>query len=348
MIPQTVEVATRSRLDEAALDRFLRAHLPEYGGQLRVRQFPGGFSNPTYALDTRDSDGKPRAYVIRKRPAGQLLPSAHRVDREFRVLRALRDSQVPVPRARVLCEDPQVLGTTFFVMEHVEGRLFSDPALPGCTPPERAAIYASLVEVLARLHAVDYQRLGLADYGKSGDYLTRQVDLWTRQYRGAQTDPVPEIDELGEWLARHLPAQDRTCIVHGDYRLNNVLIHPSQPRVVAVLDWELSTLGNPLCDLAYTCLCYHIDEPPVGFGGADLASLGVPSEREFVAAYCELAGITASEWKFHLALQLYKSSSILQGVYKRAMEGTGNREGLNKKQFIASRARLALALVGAH
>lgn len=345
MIPQTIEVLPQNRLDEALLDRFLAAHLPEYGGGLQVRQFPGGFSNPTYALDTRDRDGRPRAYVVRKRPGGQLLPSAHRVDREFRVLQALRDSDVPVPRARVLCEDPGVLGTSFFIMDRVEGRLFSDPALPGCTADERAAIYGSMIDVLARLHAVDYPRLGLADYGKPGDYLARQVDLWTRQYRGAQTDQLPEMDELGGWLARHIPAQGRTCIVHGDYRLNNLLIHPAEPHVVAVLDWELSTLGDPLCDLAYTCLCYHIDEPPVGFGGADPVSLGIPSEREFVAAYCERAGFTPSEWNFYLALQLYKSSSLLQGVHKRAVEGTGNRAGLDKKQHVAARARLALELV---
>jgi aminoglycoside phosphotransferase (APT) family kinase protein len=350
MIPQTIEVLPSHRLDEAALDLFLAARLPGYGGSLQVRQFPGGFSNPTYALDTMDSGGQPRAYVLRKAPAGNLLASAHRVDREFRVLRALWDSDVPVPRAQVLCEDPQVLGTSFFVMERVEGRLFSDPSLPGCTLAERAAIYDSMIDVLARLHAVDYASVGLADYGKPGDYLARQVDLWTRQYRGAQTDEVLEMDRLGEWLARHIPAQGaRRCIVHGDYRLNNLLIHPTEPRVVAVLDWELSTVGDPLCDLAYTCLCYYIPEAPVGFGGADPVSLGIPSEREFVAAYCDRTGLTRFDWVFYLCLQLYKSSSILQGVYKRALEGRGNRAGLDKKQQVELRARKALELIaGSH
>ncbi|WP_167772605.1 phosphotransferase family protein [Ramlibacter henchirensis] len=345
MIPQTVEVPPQHRLNEAALDRFLAAHLPEYGGGLRVRQFPGGFSNPTYALAANDRDGRPRQYVLRKRPAGKLLPSAHRVDREFRVLRALRESDVPVPQARVLCEDPDVLGTSFFVMDRVEGRLLTDPALPGFSPGERSAIWDSLVDVLARLHAQDVERLGLASYGKPGDYLARQVDLWTRQYRSAQTEALEEMEALGQWLAAHLPAHGRTAIVHGDYRLNNVLIHPGEPRVVAVLDWELSTLGDPLCDVAYTCLCYHIAEPPVGFGGADPVSLGIPSEREFIERYERRAGVPVTDWPFHMALQLYKSASLLQGVYRRALEGSGPSAGLSKKAQVAQRACIALELV---
>jgi aminoglycoside phosphotransferase (APT) family kinase protein len=346
MFPQPVEVLPQNRLDEAALARFLRAHLPEYEGQLRVRQFPGGFSNPTYALDAIGRDGRALAYVLRKRPAVVGLPSsAHRVDREFRVLRSLGGSDVPVPRVRVLCEDPEVLGTSFFVMDRVQGRLFSDPTLPGCSSEERKSLYASLAQVLARLHAVDCAAVGLADFGKPGDFLKRQVDLWTRQYIAAQTDDLPEMRELGDWLAQHIPAHGRTSIVHGDYRFNNVLAHPAEPRIAAVLDWELSTLGDPLCDLAYCCLCYYIGEPPVGFGGADPIALGIPTEAEFLQLYCDHADIVVRDWNFYLALQLYKSSSILQGVYKRALQGSGPAAGVDKKPQVVGRARLALSLI---
>jgi len=345
MIPQTVEVPPQNRLKEDALHAFLAGHLPEYGGGLQVSQFPGGYSNPTYALDATGKDGHPRQYVLRKRPAAAALPSAHRVDREFRMLRALQGTGVPVPHARVLCEDPSVLGSMFFVMDRVEGRLFSDPTLPGCTAGERGAIYGSMVDVLARLHAVDFAAIGLADYGKPGDYLKRQVELWTRQFLAAQTEELRAMQLLGEWLAANVPAPGRTCIVHGDYRPNNILVHPTEPRVVAVLDWELSTLGDPLCDLAYTCLCYYIDESPVGFGGADPAALGIPSERESIRRYCELTGQPARDWTFYLALQLYKSSAILQGVVKRALQGAGPVGWLAKRPHVAARAELALRLI---
>lgn len=344
MIPQTVDVLPQNRLHEAALDTFLARNLPEYGGGLRVRQFPNGFSNPTYALDAVDREGRPRQYVLRKRPA-TALPSAHRVDREFRVLQALQATDVPVPRARVLCEDPAVLGTSFFVMDHVAGRLFSDPTLPGCTPAQRQAIYGDLVDVLARLHAVDWRAVGLADYGKPGDYLRRQVALWTRQFQAAQTEEVPSMQQLGDWLAGHVPAAGRTTIVHGDYRPNNVLVHPTEPRILAVLDWELSTLGDPLCDLAYTCFCYYLEEPPVGFGGADPAALGIPTEPELIARYCERTGAPVRDWAFHLALQLFKSAAILQGVVKRALEGTGPAQWLAKKPQVKARSELALKLI---
>ncbi len=339
----TVPVPPEHRLDEAALDSFLRAHLPEYGGALRVRLFPGGFSNPTYALQTADRDGDQRGYVVRKRPAGELLPSAHRVDREFRVLRALAATPVPVPQARALCEDPAVLGTAFFVMDHVEGRLFPDPTLPGCSRDERAAIYDSMNEVMARLHSVDPAAVGLADYGKADSFLARQVALWTRMYQAAQTDDRPDMDALGRWLASHLPATPREGIVHGDYRPNNLLVHATEPRVVAVLDWELSTLGDPLCDLAYNCLCYYLDEPPVGFGGADPLALGIPSQHAYVEAYARRMGLDAiPHWNFYMALQLFKSASLLQGVYKRGLEGKAPAAALDKQRHVRARAALGL------
>jgi aminoglycoside phosphotransferase (APT) family kinase protein len=345
MTVETMEVPAAQRLDERALDRFLAQHLPEYAGGLAVRQFPGGFSNPTYALATTDRAGTPRRYVLRKRPAGDLLPSAHRVDREFRVLQALAASDVPVPRARALCEDPAVLGTPFFVMDHVEGRLFADPTLPGCGTAERTAIYDSMNAVMARLHRVDPAAVGLADYGKAASFLQRQVELWTRMYRAAQTEDLPAMDALGAWLAAHLPQAPRAGIVHGDYRLNNLLVHPTEPRVIAVLDWELSTLGDPLCDLAYNCLCYYLPEPPVGFGGADTAALGIPSQEAYVEAYARRMGLDGlPHWNFYMALQLYKSASLLQGVYKRGLEGKAPAAALQKMRFVRERAALGLAI----
>ncbi len=346
MTPEPIEVQARHRLDEASLDRFLAAHLPEYAGGLRLRQFSGGFSNITYALDATDRDGQARSYVLRKPPAGPLLASAHRIDREFRVLRALASSDVPVPVARVLCEDPQVLGQSFYIMDHVHGRLFSDPTLPGCSTIERAAIYEAMNEVLARLHRVDYQAAQLGDYGKPGDFLGRQISLWTRQYQAAQTERLPEMELLGAWLATHVPAGQATSIVHGDFRLNNILIHPTQPRVAAVLDWELSTLGDPLCDLAYNCMAYHLPELPVGFAGADHLALGIPSQQAYIDAYCRRAGIeSVPHLPFYLGLQLFKSAAILQGVYQRALTGAAPQHALDKLAQVRSRAALGLRLV---
>ena len=347
MSPETIAVLPQHRLDEAALARFLADHLPEYGGELEVRQFPGGFSNPTYALRASGRDGGTRDYVLRKRPAGELLPSAHRVDREFRVLHALHSTGVPVPRARVLCEDPAVLGQSFFVMDRVVGRLYPNPALPGLSVDERKAVYDDLVTVLAHLHAVDWRAVGLADYGKHDGYLKRQVELWQRQYRAAQTDDLPDMEALGNWLERHVPTGTRTTIVHGDYRTNNLLLHPAEPRIAAVLDWELSTLGDPISDVAYTCLCYYLHEPPVGFGGADHVALGVPTQEAFIETYARRAGIgEVAHWNFYMALQLFKSASILQGVYKRALTGGAPAAGLSKQKDVRERAALGLRIAG--
>lgn len=348
MSVEPIEILPPNAIDQVALDRYLRAHLKEYGGGLRVRQFPGGFSNPTYALDATDREGRPRVYVLRKRPGGNMLPSAHRVDREFRVIRALEPTGVPVPRARALCEDPAVLGQNFFVMDRVVGRLFPNPGLPGLSVSDRRAAYDDIIEVMARLHRVDWKAVGLSDYGAAGGFLQRQIDLWKRQYRAAQTDDVPAMDRLGEWLAAHIPPAPRTTIVHGDYRSNNILLEPEAPRVAAILDWELSTLGDPLCDLAYICLCYYLPEPPVGFGNIDPVAIGMPTQNELVQAYASRVDVDAlAHWNFYVALQLFKSASILQGVYKRGIEGNAPAAALDNMRHVRSRAALGLQLTKA-
>ncbi|MBC5767028.1 phosphotransferase family protein [Ramlibacter albus] len=347
MLNETIEVLAHNRIDEASLDRYLAAHLPGYAGELKVRQFPGGFSNPTYALDARMADGTRRDFVMRKRPAGKLLPSAHQVDREFRVITALQGTGVPVPRTHFLCEDPEVLGQSFFVMDHVPGRIFGDPSMPGCSPSERRTVYGQLMDTLARLHGVDPAAVGLADYGKPNDFLPRFVDRWLRQYRASQTDDVPEMEQLAEWLLANLPPAQPACVMHGDFRLGNLIVHPTEPRVVAVLDWELSTLGDPFCDVAYACLVYHLREGPIGLEGADWRALGIPSEQEQVRRYCAARGIdNVPHWDFYMAVNLFKLAANAQGAYKRALDGIGSSAALSRKPHVARRARMACRLAG--
>jgi aminoglycoside phosphotransferase (APT) family kinase protein len=347
MLNETIEVLAQNRFDEAALDRYLAVHLQGYAGGLQVRQFPGGFSNPTYAISALTRDGGRRDYVLRKRPAGNLLPSAHQVDREFRVIRALRDTEVPVPKAHFLCEDPAVLGQSFFLMDHVPGRIFANPAMPGCTPAERASVHAAMIEMLARLHAVDPNAVGLDDYGRPENFLSRLVDRWTRQYRAAQTDDIPEMDHLAGWLQANLPPPQPARVMHGDFRLGNLIIHPSEPRVVAVLDWELSTLGEPFCDVAYNCLAYHLHEGPIGWEGADYRALGIPDEQEQVRHYCAFRGLDGiPHWDFYIAVNLFKLAAIAQGAYKRALDGTAPAAALSRKQNVLTRARMACELIG--
>ncbi|MBV8535556.1 MAG: phosphotransferase family protein, partial [Alphaproteobacteria bacterium] len=280
-----IPVREAHRFDEARLATYLREHLPGCGGALTVRQFQGGQSNPTFLIE---ADG--RRWVLRKKPPGKLLPSAHMVEREYRVIRALADTGVPVPTARVLCEDSGIIGTAFYVMDHVEGRVFTDPTLPGLTPAARSGVYRAMAETLARLHAVDWRAVGLADYGRPENYIARQIARWSKQYEASKTGDIRAMDRLTEWLPSHIPVREETTLAHGDYRLGNLIFHPDEPRVVAVLDWELSTLGHPLADLGYNCMLYHLpaDLPTVrGFGDTDLAALGIPDERQYVAIYAK-------------------------------------------------------------
>jgi aminoglycoside phosphotransferase (APT) family kinase protein len=331
------------RFDEAALDRYLRAHVPGYSGGLEVRQFEGGQSNPTFALETRDAQ-----WVLRKQPPGQLLPSAHQVDREYRVMHALRDTDVPVPRMIALCEDTSVIGTKFYVMERVAGRVLTDLLLPGFTNEARRAVYLDLARVLAALHTVDYRAVGLTDFGKPGNYYERQISRWSKQYVASKTEEIPAMDRLMEWLPAHIPQTDETVVVHGDYRLGNVLLHPTEPRIVAVLDWELSTLGHPLADLGYVCMDYHADSyTSAGLARPDLADFGIPSEADFVAEYCRRAGRGPIEnWSFYVIYNLFRSAGIIQGVYKRGLDGNASSDtALGFKDACRMRAERAWRLV---
>ena len=301
------------------LEAWLREHVPGYRGRPVLERFEGSQSNPTFKLSS-DSG----AYVLRRKPAGTLLASAHAVDREFRVMRALAGTDVPVPRTYALCEDDTVVGSAFYVMECVSGRVFYDQRLPDVARDERAAYFDAMNATVAALHAVDYRAIGLESYGRPANYLARQIDRWSKQYRASETDPIEGMDRLIEWLPAHLPAEGETSsIVHGDFRMDNVMFHPTEPRVVAVLDWELSTLGDPLVDFAYHVMSWRI-APDLfrGLGGLDLAELGIPSEAEYVAAYCARTGRAAvAEWEYYIVYSMFRIAAILQGVLKRALAG---------------------------
>ena len=306
-------------LDLTRLAAWLRDNVPGYVGVPAVERFEGGQSNPTFLL--RSASG---AYVLRRKPQGALLASAHAVDREFRVLRALHGSAVPVARPYALCEDPSVIGSSFYVMDFVAGRIFWDQTLPGCAPAERAAIYDAMGATIAALHSVDYRAVGLEGFGKPGAYVARQIDRWTRQYRASETAPIAAMYRLIDWLPRHLPPRDATAIVHGDYRIDNLIFHPTEPRVVAVLDWELSTLGDPVADFAYHVMSWRIAPAAFrGLAGVDLAALGIPTEADYVAAYFRRTGFApVADWDFYVIFGMFKIAAILQGVYKRALDGT--------------------------
>lgn len=312
-------VEERHRFDEAALARWLDGHVEGFSGPLDVHQFKGGQSNPTYRLDTPE-----RAYVLRRKPFGPLLPSAHAVDREFRLISALATTGFPVPRAYALCEDPGVIGAMFYVMQAVDGPVYWDGALPGMTPAERRAVYEAMISTLARLHQTDFEALGLSDYGRPGNYFARQVERWTNQYRASETDRIEAAERLIEWLPRTVPEQARTSIVHGDYRLDNMIFTPEGGRVAAVLDWELSTLGDPLADFSYLLMQWVMPaDGRSGLAGLDLATLGIPSQEEAVEQYCSLTGrdgVPALDWYF--AYNLFRLVGILQGIAGRVRDGT--------------------------
>jgi aminoglycoside phosphotransferase (APT) family kinase protein len=333
--PELIPVRDAHRFDEARLASYLKENLAGFGGALRVQQFEGGQSNPTFLLEAGG-----RRWVLRKKPPGKLLPSAHMVEREYRIMRTLADTDVPVPPARLLCEDASIMGTPFFVMEHVAGRVFTDPTLPDQTPDERKAIYTSMAEVLAKLHKVDWKAVGLSDYGRPENYVARQIARWSKQYEASKTGEIPAMDRLIEWLPKNIPPRDETTIAHGDYRLGNLIFHPSEPRVVAVLDWELSTLGHPLSDLAYNCMIYHLpaDLPTVRGFQVDFASSGIPDERAYVGIYAKHTGRDpGKDWPFFLAFSLFRYAAIIQGVYARALQGNASSKSASLHGETASR-----------
>ena len=325
----TRPAAPEHAFDLDALEAWLSGAVPGFRGPLAVEQFRGGQSNPTFRLNTPGA-----SYVMRAKPGpvARLLPSAHAVEREYRVMKALADRGVPVPEMLALCEDESVIGRAFYVMGFVDGRVLWNQALPDATREERGAIYDEMNRVIAALHGVDVAAAGLADYGKPGNYFERQIGRWSKQYAASVTQPIEAMDRLMEWLPAHLPAsardESKVSVVHGDFRLDNLVFHPTEPRVLAVLDWELSTLGHPLADFSYHCMAWHI--PPGtfrGIGGLDLPSLGIPSEADYVRRYCERTGLAtpqalAADWNFYLAYNLFRIAAILQGIAKRVEDGT--------------------------
>jgi aminoglycoside phosphotransferase (APT) family kinase protein len=327
---------------QAGLAEFLRDGIPGLVGDMRLTRLAGGQSNPTFLADFGG-----RRVVVRKRPDGPILPSAHAVDREFRVQAALRGSGVPVPEMLLYCSDPNVFGTDFYVMEAVEGRIVHDAALPGCRSAERRAIYRDVATVLARLHAVDWRGVGLDGFGRPENYFARQVARWTKQWRMSRTRELPEIERLIEWLPANIPADERTAIVHGDYRLGNLILHPDRPRVIAVLDWELSTLGHPLADLAHFCLAWHSTPAQYrGLTGLDLAGLDVPTQAEFVADYAQAGGRDVALQPFHIAFALFRFAIIFEGIAARALAGNAAAENAAEiGKLSAPFARRAVALI---
>ncbi|MET3108001.1 aminoglycoside phosphotransferase (APT) family kinase protein [Oxalobacteraceae bacterium GrIS 2.11] len=331
-------------LDPVRLAAYLEQNIAGFQGPLSAEKFAGGQSNPTYLLKARSGN-----YVLRRQPFGTLLKGAHAVDREFRVLEALRNTAVPVAHAYHLCEDPAVIGSLFYVMSYEPGKIYWNPALPELAREQRAPLYSEIIRVLAKLHDVDVNAVGLGDYSRPGNYFERQVGMWTKQYRAAETGTIDAMETLIVWLQANLPADDgRLSLVHGDYRLDNLIFHPLEPKVLAVLDWELSALGNPLADLAYLCMCLRL--PSVGqiSGLADKnrAELGIPEEAELVAQYCALRGIGPIEnWPFYLAFSFFRLAAILQGVLKRSLDGNAsNKEAEQVGRMAGHLAQLAVDL----
>ena len=327
----TRPVSDQHAFDVPALTAWMQGHVQGFAGPLQVEMFKGGQSNPTYKLITPG-----RSYVMRSKPGpvAKLLPSAHAIEREFRVMKGLAGTDVPVPHMYALCEDESIIGRAFYIMECMEGRVLWDQSLPGMEPAQRAAIYDEMNRVISALHTVDFAAQGLADYGKSGNYFERQIGRWSKQYVASVTQPIPEMDQLMQWLPAHMPASaldaSRVSIVHGDFRLDNLMFHPTEPRVIAVLDWELSTLGHPLADFSYHCMSWHIPATlGRGIAGKDLAALGIPGEEEYIRRYCERTGLKdvdtlRADWSFYMAYNMFRIAAILQGIAKRVEAGTAS------------------------
>ncbi len=328
-------------LDEQTLAKYLEEHVPEFKGPLTATKFAGGQSNPTFQIDAQSG-----RYVLRRKPPGKLLPSAHAVDREFMAMSALADSEVPVARAIHLCEDDNVIGSMFYLMEFIDGRIFWNAALPEVDKEERTAIYEEMNRVLAAMHRVDINQVGLQNFGKPGNFYERQIGRWSKQYRAAQTGDEPAMEALIEWLPKNIPADDGLIsLAHGDFRLDNMIFHPSEPKILAVVDWELSTLGHPFADLAYQCMQWYF--PAVGLipglAGVKRDDLGIPTEEEYVASYCERMGLTEiPNWNFYLAFSFFRLASICQGVKKRALDGNAS----NKKADSVAKMIAPLAAMG--
>jgi aminoglycoside phosphotransferase (APT) family kinase protein len=323
----TKDVAALLRFDAARLGSWLAAHVPGFARPLTVRQFKGGQSNPTYLLETPG-----RRYVLRRKPPGKLLPSAHAVDREFRVISALYRQSFPVPKPIVYCEDAEVTGTPFFVMAYVEGRIFWEPHLPGSNPAERAAIYDAANATIARLHGFDPAAIGLADYGRGENYVARQIERWSKQYRASETQTIDDMERLIMWLPQHLPPPGPVRLIHGDFRLDNTIVAADGPGVLAVLDWELSTLGDPLADFSYHLMKYHMPATDTGGGtgtlvGHDLDALGIPSETQYTEAYAVRTGLDPRpHLNVYLAYNFFRIAAILQGIAGRVRDGTATSE----------------------
>lgn len=336
---------TTQTLDVSRLDTWIRDHVPAFDGPLKAEKFAGGQSNPTFKLTAGD-----RQYVLRRKPPGTLLASAHAVDREFRVISALQETDVPVPRSIALCDDDSVIGSMFYVMEFLEGRVFWDPALPELSNDERSAVYDEMNRVLAALHSVDVDAVGLSDYGKPGNYFERQVGRWTKQYRASETETIPAMERLIEWLPTNMPPDDgRVSLVHGDYRLDNVMFHPTEPRIIAVLDWELSTLGNPIADLAYQIMAWQLPRGAGinGMAGLERAPLAIPSDEDYVARYCERTGRDhISHWNFYLVFCFFRLAAIVQGVKKRAIDGNASSaDAASRGDLVIPLAELGLGYI---
>lgn len=319
---ETAPVLEQHRFDTAALERYMATHIAGFVPPLDVGQVRGGMSNPTFIL----TDGAGKRYVLRKKPPGQLLPSAHAVDREFRVISALWETKVPVAKSYVLCQEPSVIGTDFYLMDFLDGRVFRNYALPEMEPAQRRAIYDAMIDIMAELHRIDFRAVGLEDYGRVGGYMERQLRRWIKQYEASKTDAIPAMEHLMTWLPDHLPADAETTIVHGDFRLENMIFHPTEPRVLAVVDWELGTLGAPLSELAYNCLPYYVPDDRRGdITSLDYASYGIPSEAEYVARYCAKTGrAEIPAWRFYVVFSLFRLAAIVQGVYKRGLDGNAS------------------------